>query len=49
MNVCFFSGHDKCLETLLEHGVDPNISDRTRTTPLHVAYVKKKQNSQIEF
>ncbi|CAF1081816.1 unnamed protein product [Rotaria sordida] len=30
-------GHDKCLEILLDFGLDPNISDRTRTTPLHVA------------
>jgi hypothetical protein len=33
------SGHDKCLETLLDYGMDPNITDRTRTAPLHVAYV----------
>ncbi|CAF5211184.1 unnamed protein product, partial [Rotaria magnacalcarata] len=30
-------GHDKCLETLLDYGMDPNICDRTRTSPLHVA------------
>jgi ankyrin repeat protein len=38
----FFSGHDKCLEALLNYGMDPNITDRTKITPLHVAYVKKK-------
>lgn len=27
------------MEILLEYGMDPNIMDRTRTTPLHVAYV----------
>ncbi|CAF0902320.1 unnamed protein product [Rotaria sordida] len=31
------TSHDKCLEILLDFGLDPNISDRTRTTPLHVA------------
>ncbi|CAF4100438.1 unnamed protein product [Rotaria sp. Silwood2] len=30
-------GHDKCLQILLDFGMDPNITDRTRTTPLHVA------------
>ncbi|CAF0885690.1 unnamed protein product [Adineta ricciae] len=32
-----FLGHDKCLQTLLDYGMDPNICDRSRTTPLHVA------------
>ena len=41
-----FSGHDKCLETLLDYGLDPNIMDRTRTTPLHVAYVKQKRKKR---
>lgn len=35
-------GHDKCLEILLRCGMNPNIADRTNTTPLHVAYVKYK-------
>ncbi len=35
----FELGHDRCLETLLDYGMDPNIMDRTRTTPLHVSYV----------
>ncbi|CAF4114841.1 unnamed protein product [Rotaria magnacalcarata] len=30
-------GHDKCMEILLNYGMDPNISDRTNVTPLHVA------------
>ncbi|CAF1426534.1 unnamed protein product [Adineta steineri] len=30
-------GYDKCLEALLDYGMDPNITDRTRTTPLHIA------------
>lgn len=32
-------GYDKCLEVLLNYGLNPNISDQTNTTPLHVAYV----------
>ena len=32
-------GHDECLKILLDSGMDPNITDRTHTTPLHVAYV----------
>jgi ankyrin repeat protein len=39
-------GHDKCLEILLNYGMDPNISDRTNTIPLHVAYVKQKKISK---
>ncbi|CAF3992242.1 unnamed protein product, partial [Adineta steineri] len=30
-------GHNKCLITLFNHGMDPNITDQTQTTPLHVA------------
>ncbi|CAF2772833.1 unnamed protein product [Rotaria sp. Silwood2] len=30
-------GHDKCLEILFNYGMDPNITDRTNVTPLHVA------------
>ncbi|CAF3717650.1 unnamed protein product [Rotaria sp. Silwood1] len=30
-------GHDKCLETLLDFGLNPNIADQTNTTPLHIA------------
>ncbi|CAF1498963.1 unnamed protein product, partial [Adineta ricciae] len=30
-------GYDQCLLTLLSYGLDPNIADRTRTAPLHVA------------
>ncbi|CAF0781501.1 unnamed protein product [Adineta ricciae] len=33
----FLSGYDQCLLTLLSYGLDPNIADRTRTAPLHVA------------
>ncbi|CAF0833713.1 unnamed protein product [Rotaria sordida] len=30
-------GHDNCLEVLLNYGMDPDITDRTNVTPLHVA------------
>lgn len=30
-------GYDKCLEVLLNYGLNPNISDQTNITPLHVA------------
>jgi len=30
-------GHDECLRVLLNAGMDPNITDRTHTSPLHVA------------
>ncbi|CAF4544182.1 unnamed protein product [Rotaria sp. Silwood1] len=30
-------GHDKCLEILLNYNMDPNITDQTNVTPLHVA------------
>ena len=32
-------GHDKCLENLLNYGMDPDITDQTNNTPLHVASV----------
>lgn len=32
------SGYDQCLEILLNYGMDPNIADQTKITPLHVAY-----------
>jgi ankyrin repeat protein len=40
--IYFTLGHNQCLETLLNYGMDPNITDRTNTTPLHVAYVEKQ-------
>ncbi len=36
------------METLLDYGMDPNIMDRTRTTPLHVAYVNIRKSIYYE-
>ena len=41
-------GHDRCLETMLDYGMDANIMDRTRTTPLHVAYVHRRYECMFD-
>ena len=33
-------GYVKCVDLLLQHGADPNIADKDRTTPLHLTCVK---------
>ncbi|CAF4466895.1 unnamed protein product [Rotaria socialis] len=41
-------GHDKCMEILLNYGMDPNITDRTNVTPLHVA-VRSLKSSTVRL